>query len=132
MKTLALMAVTAALAACSQAAPEADAASDGAEHSNSSAGTGDDTGAGGPGIYEVTYANGTTARMTSAEDGTFSSVTGNMTVTGTVTSVDGKACFDADANDEGAICWTAGETAADGSWIATSDSGETVTVRPVT
>lgn len=132
MKTLALLAVTAALAACSQAAPEADAAPDGAEHSNSSAGTGEDTGAGGPGTYEVTYTDGTTARMTSAEDGTFSSITGNTAITGTVTSVDGKACFDAYADDEGAMCWTAGETAPDGSWIATSDSGETVTVRPVT
>ncbi len=123
MKKLALLAGVAALAACSEAAPEAEAAPETVEVA--------ETAVGGPGTYEVTYGDGTVVTMTSTEDGKFSSVNGDQTATGTVAQVDGKACFDADGDEEGAMCWTAGETAPDGSWVATSDAGETVTVKPV-
>lgn len=86
---------------------------------------------GGPGTYEVTYADGSVGMLTTAEDGTFTATLGDESGMGTVTEVDGKVCFDQEGDEEEAECWTNSEVAEDGSWTSTSDGGETVTVRPV-
>lgn len=86
---------------------------------------------GGPGTYEVTYADGSVGTLTSNEDGTFSAMIGEEAGTGTYTEEDGKVCFDADGDEEGAMCWTNSEPGEDGSWTSTSDDGEVVTVRLV-
>ena len=86
---------------------------------------------GGPGTYEVTYADGSVGTLTTNEDGTFSATLGEESGTGTVAEQDGKVCFDADGDEEGAVCWTNSEPGEDGSWTSTSDDGEVVTVRLV-
>lgn len=83
------------------------------------------------GTYEVTWPDGATSVTTINEDGTFTSTQGEETASGTVTDVDGKACFDSDGDEEGAMCWTGGEPAEDGSFSSTADDGTVVTVVPV-
>ncbi|MFN2100573.1 hypothetical protein [Altererythrobacter sp. MF3-039] len=85
---------------------------------------------GGPGDYEVTYSDGSVGTFTANEDGTFSAQVGDDASTGTITEADGKTCFDADGDEEGAMCWTNSEVGEDGSFTSTSDDGEVVTVRP--
>ena len=85
---------------------------------------------GGPGTYEVTYADGSIGTVTSTADNTFTATVGDQTVNGTVSEADGKVCFDFEAEDMETRCWTNGDVAADGSWSSTADDGEVVTVRP--
>ena len=123
MKNLILLAGAISLAACSQSAPEAEAPVETAAVETPvevvPAGT-----------YTVTYADGTTATTTITAEGTFSGTRGDVVSTGSVARVDGKTCFDADGDEEGVMCWTDQTAAADGSWVATSDAGEVVTVKP--
>jgi hypothetical protein len=112
-----------AIAACAEPAPTEEATEAPVEETAMMPG--------GPGTYEVTYADGTVGMLTTAEDGTFSATIGDESGMGTVTEVDGKVCFDAEGDEEEATCWTNSEVAEDGSWTSTSDAGETVTVRPV-
>ena len=86
---------------------------------------------GGPGTYEVTYADGTVGTLTSTEDDTFTATMGEETASGTVSEQDGKVCFDFDTEDAETRCWTNSEVAEDGSWTSTADDGEVVTVRSV-
>lgn len=83
----------------------------------------------GPGTFEVTYADGSTGSVTTTAEGTFTANRGEESAAGTVTQADGKICFDAEGDEEGATCWTNSEPGEDGSWSSTSDDGETVTVR---
>ena len=123
MKKLIAVAAIAGLAACAEPATE-EATEEVAVEEAAPA-------VGGPGTYEVTWSDGAVSTMTTKEDGTWSATRGNESATGTVEDVDGKACFDTDGDDEGAMCWTASEPAEDGSWTSTSDDGQVVTVRPV-
>ena len=84
-----------------------------------------------PGTYEVTWSDGNVSTMVVNDDGTFNSTAGEEASSGTVEEVEGKVCFDAEGDEEGAMCWTASEPAEDGSWTSTSDDGEVVTVRAV-
>ena len=124
MKRLIAVAGMAALAACSQ--PATEEAEEAAPMEEAAA-----PATGGPGTFEVTYADGSVGTLVSAEDGTFTFTLGEETGTGTVTETDGKICFDPDAEDMETNCWTTGEVAEDGSWSSTSDDGEVVTVRRV-
>ncbi len=121
-KWIALISV-AALAACAEAeapAPEVDEA---VEEVAESAVI--------PGTYEVSWPDGTVTTTTITDDGTFETTNGEESQSGTVVDMDGKACFDAEGDDEGAVCWTAGEQAEDGSFSSTADDGTIVTVKPV-
>jgi hypothetical protein len=124
MRKLILILGTVSLAACSQAAPEAEAPVEAAVEEPAAE-------VGGPGTYEVTYEDGTVATMTTTAEGTFSATQGDLTSTGTTVRMDKKVCFDAEGDEEGPMCWTPGEPAEDGSWVSTSDAGESVTVKPV-
>jgi len=84
-----------------------------------------------PGTYDLVYDDGTTGTVTVNEDGTYSGSRGDTSTTGTVTDVDGKACFDPEG-DPPALCWTAGEQGEDGSFTSTADDGTSVKVTPVT
>lgn len=123
MKKLIAAASVLAIAACAEPAPTEEAVEEVVEEAAAEPG--------GPGTYEVTYADGSVGMLTTSEDGTFSATLGDEAGSGTVTEVDGKVCFDADGDEEGATCWTNSEVAEDGSWTSTSDDGETVTVRMV-
>ncbi|MCB2082986.1 MAG: hypothetical protein H6920_04205 [Sphingomonadaceae bacterium] len=128
MKKLILMAGCAALAACSgakeDAAPEGDAAATTAEApaEDSMAGT-----------YEATAADGTVITTTIDAEGNYvDTVDGKQTGSGTVAvAKNGQTCFNSSEAGAAPECWTDGEKAEDGSWTATNDDGESVTVRKV-
>ena len=84
-----------------------------------------------PGTYEVTWPDGSVGTTVVNDDGTYTGTQGDETQSGTVTDVDGKACFDAEGDGEGAVCWTASEPGEDGTFTSTADDGTVVTVKPM-
>jgi hypothetical protein len=83
------------------------------------------------GTYVITAADGSESTSTINADGTFTSpAPDGSVVEGTWAVVDGKTCFT--TKEEGATpeCWTETAPGEDGSFTATSDAGDTVTVRP--
>lgn len=83
-----------------------------------------------PGTYEVTAADGTKSTSTLNADGTYqdTAADGTVSATGKWSVVDGKTCFDPDG-DETATCYTETAPGADGTFTATPDEGEPVTVK---
>ena len=76
----------------------------------------------------------TTSALTINEDGTYSDTAADGTVIaeGTWAVTDGKTCFTPNTEGEEAMCYTETAPGADGSFTATPDSGDPVTVRPAT
>jgi hypothetical protein len=135
MKKLILLASLAALAACSKpeeaAAPPEAAAS---ETMPMDAGTASseamaDPNAIQPGTYDIVDKDKKSATLTIAADNTYAFTTEEGVVKGTVAAKDGKFCYDAEGDKDPTMCWTNGKPAADGTWTATSDDGQTVTVK---
>lgn len=127
-KFVLLAAACAAAAACSQTAeePAPPAETTAAEPTTAAADQGVT-----PGTYDVKMADGSVATTTINADGSYVD-TGpeGEQVRGAYARKDGRDCFDP-AGDDPEMCWTVGETAADGSFTATSADGETtVTVTP--
>lgn len=128
MKKFVLLAAACTIAACSQTAeePAAPAETTSAEPTTAAADQGVT-----PGTYDVKMADGSVATTTINADGSYVD-TGpeGEQVRGAYARKDGRDCFDP-AGDDPEMCWTVGETAADGSFTATSADGETtVTVTP--
>jgi hypothetical protein len=121
MKRLVLVAALAgALAACGEAAEEADDTA-----TEEAAAPAEET-AGYAGTYEVTMADGMKFTSVLNADGTYTDTDADGTVTesGTWDENDaGAACFDSEGGDDTVICFTVGETAADGTQVATPDDG---------
>ena len=134
MKRLVLVGLLAgALAACNNAAEEADTAEAEADTAAAEAApTAEMVTANGsaPGTYEVTAADGTKTQSLLNADGTYTDTDadGTVTATGTWSVVDGKTCFD-EEGDEPAVCYTETAPGADGTFTATPDEGEAVTVK---
>jgi hypothetical protein len=84
------------------------------------------------GTYEVTAADGTVTTSTLNADGTYedTAADGSVLAEGTWAVADGKTCFTPTTEGEEAMCYTETAPAADGSFTATPDSGDPVTVRP--
>lgn len=137
MKRLLLVAAAAAaLTACSQstktsdeaAAPESNEVTANADTSTQTAMvTANGTT---PGTFDVTAKDGTRSQTTLNADGTYTDVdsSGKEVAHGTWNVADGKTCFDPEG-DEGPTCWSETAPAADGSFTATSDKGDVVTVK---
>jgi hypothetical protein len=84
-----------------------------------------------PGTYEVTHKDGTKGQTVLAADGSYTDTDSKGKATkGTWNVTDGKTCFDPDG-DEGPTCYTETAVGADGTFTATSDKGDTVTVKKV-
>jgi len=83
-----------------------------------------------PGVYEVTAKDGTVTQTELMADGTYADhgADGAVTATGKWSVVDGKTCFDPDG-DEAATCYTESAPGADGTFTATPDQGDPVTVK---
>lgn len=85
-----------------------------------------------PGAYEATAADGTVTTTMLNADGTYTDVDaeGNTLAEGTWAVTDGKTCFSPTTEGVEAMCFTESAPAADGSFTATPDEGEPLTVRP--
>jgi hypothetical protein len=85
-----------------------------------------------PGTYDVIMKNGTKNQSKLLADGTYVDMdaTGKETGKGTWNVTGGKTCFDPEGA-EGPTCYTEGAVGADGSFTATPDKGDPVTVKKV-
>lgn len=86
-----------------------------------------------PGTYEVTNADGTIGTSVLNADGTYTDTAadGTLQAEGTWAVTDGKTCFSPTTEGVEAMCFTETAPADDGSFTATPEEGEAVTVRPV-
>jgi hypothetical protein len=84
------------------------------------------------GAYEATAADGTVTTTTLNADGTYTDVDaeGTTVAEGTWAVTDGKTCFSPTTEGVDAMCYTESAPAEDGSFTATPDEGDPVTVRP--
>jgi len=129
MKKIAIIAAIAALASCSKPAPTEPVAEETVPVTETAAATSANGSA--AGTYTVVAADGSTGTSVLNADGTYSDTSADGTVAeGTWAVVDGKTCFTGKEEGAKAVCWTESAPGADGSFTATSDSGETVTVKP--
>ncbi|WP_338244823.1 hypothetical protein [Aurantiacibacter hainanensis] len=85
-----------------------------------------------PGTYYVAADDGTASLVTLHADGTYSQITpeGTYPAQGTFEVVDGKTCFKVRQVGAETLCYTETQRAADGSYTATPDGGEALTVTP--
>ncbi|MEZ5743872.1 MAG: hypothetical protein R3D89_09115 [Sphingomonadaceae bacterium] len=82
------------------------------------------------GVAEMTKADGSKSTVTISADGAYEMQPAEGLAEAGIASVaDGKLCFDP-SGDAGATCWTASAPGEDGSYTATSDGGDTVTISP--
>ncbi len=131
MRIFVIGAAAMALGACSQAEPAAEATSDTAPAempaASSTVANGSPAGA-----YQVAYANGQVMTANINADGTYSDVDadGKVTEEGTWAVKDGKTCFTPTTEGAKGMCFTETPPAADGSFTATPDEGDPVTVKP--
>ena len=133
MKRLVLVGLLAgALAACNNAAEEADTPEADATEAEAAPAAAMVTANGSaPGTYEVTAADGTKSQSVLNADGTYTDTDadGTVTATGTWSVADGKTCFDPEGDEEATDCYTETAPGADGTFTATPDEGEAVTVK---
>ncbi len=85
------------------------------------------------GVYEVSAADGTVSIVTLYADGTYSQITpeGTNAAQGTLQVVDGKTCFRVQSPGAEPLCYTESALYEDGTYMATPDGGEPLTVRPM-
>ncbi len=85
------------------------------------------------GVYEVSAADGSVSIVTLYADGTYSQITpeGTDAAQGTLQVVDGKTCFKVRSPGAQPLCYTESAKDGDGSYTATPDGGEPLTVRPM-
>jgi hypothetical protein len=128
MRKIILIAGLAALAACSKPAEAPAAADSGAAVADASAAAGDSP----AGDYTFVDKDKKTGKLSVAADNSYVVTLPDGTVQkGTVSNKDGKACYDGEGDTPPTMCWANGEPAADGTWTATSDDGQVVTVTRV-
>jgi hypothetical protein len=128
MRTIMIFAAVAALGACSKPAeepaatePTAAATEAAAEASQSPAGD-----------YTFVDKDNKQGKLTIAADNTYSVTMPDGTASkGVVSDKDGKACYDPEGDKDPTVCWTNGKPAEDGTWQATNDAGDVVTVTRV-
>lgn len=127
MKKIVIAAGLVALAACNQAEPAPEPTEAATEAAVPTAANGSP-----PGAYTATGPDGTVTTTTLNADGTYTDVDadGEVVAEGTWAVVDGKTCFTPTTEGVEAMCYTETAPAADGSFTATPDEGDPVTVKP--
>lgn len=129
MKYFFLLTASTALAACSQAEAPAEPVATATSEPAAVATTAN----GSPvGDFEVVAPDGSATKTTLNADGTYSAfgADGAVTAEGTWAVIDGKTCFSPTTKGVEPMCFTDSSPAEDGSFTATPDKGEPVTVRP--
>ena len=129
MKKFVIVGLIGVLAACGQKPAEAPATEEAPVEEATPVTVANGTPAG---VFDVTMADGSTMVATINADGTYSDVLADGTVAeeGTWTVVDGKTCFSPTTEGATPMCWTETEPGEDGSFTATPDEGDPVTVTP--
>lgn len=135
MRTMLLLAAAAAtLAGCNQAAKTANEVAESASNATAPATPAAMVTANGstPGTFEVTAKDGKKSQSVLNADGTYvdKDANGKEMAHGTWNVANNKTCFDPEG-DKGPDCYAETAAAADGSFTATSDKGEVVTVKKV-
>ena len=124
MKNLVLLAALAgALAACGDAAEEADDTA-----TAEAAAAAEETMAG---TYEFDVDGKTTTAVLTPEGTYTDSVDGEVVESGTWMDMDGKTCFNPEGDDTPETCFTVGETGPDGTFVATGEDGTVLTIKKV-
>ncbi|HSG33730.1 MAG TPA: hypothetical protein VLA37_04285 [Sphingomonadaceae bacterium] len=84
------------------------------------------------GVYDATAPDGTVTTSTLNADGTYTDTdaSGAVIAEGTWAVTDGKTCFSPTTEGATAMCYTETAPGADGSFTATPDEGDPVTVTP--
>lgn len=84
------------------------------------------------GAYTVTAADGTVTTSTLNADGTYADTAadGSVLAEGTWAVADGKTCFTPTTEGQAPMCYTESAPGEDGSFTATPDEGDPVTVMP--
>lgn len=129
MRNIILIAGLVALAACSKPAePPAAAESSAAPVADASAAASESP----AGDYTFVDKDKKEGKVSIAADNSYVVTLPDGTVQkGTVSNKDGKACYDGEGDTPPTMCWANGKPAADGTWTATSDDGQVVTVTRV-
>lgn len=131
MKKIVALAALTALCACNQNSAEPAAAP--SEAATTAVAAGPTTANGSPaGAFSVTAKDGTVTTSVLNADGTYtdSDASGKVTGLGTWAVKDGKTCFTATKGSDSG-CYTESAPGADGSFTATPDKGDPVTVKPI-
>lgn len=127
MRTILLATALLTLGACQKAEAPAPAPEETAAAAPSGTASGSIAG-----TYEETGADGKTVTTVIKEDGSYTeSIEGNVTESGTWSSKDGKDCFDPEGDTAPTRCFTTSEMAPDGTFTATPEKGEPITVKKV-
>lgn len=129
MKKLLIVSLVGTLAACQPEPAAEPAAEEAAEPAPVTVANGTPAG-----TFEVTAADGTAGGTSVINaDGTYtdSDADGKLVAEGTWAVVDGKTCFTPKTEGQKPMCFTETAPAEDGSFTATPDEGDPVTVRPV-
>jgi hypothetical protein len=129
MKRFILAIATAALAACNQSEP-ADAPADEATAAQPVAAPASNAT---PGTYQVTQADGSTRTTVLGTDHSYTDTVGGEVVEkGSWATVGGKTCF-TPSEGEGAVamCYSDSPIGEDGTFTATPDEGDPITVKKV-
>lgn len=131
MRKLVLFAAPLALVACAQEAEVEEPAVEEVAEAEAAMTTANGTAV--PLSAEVSNADGPQGMSTLNADGTYQDLgaDGEVVAEGTWEVVDGKTCFTSSDEGSEAVCWTEGAPNEDGSFTATSDAGEEVTVTPM-
>lgn len=129
MKKLILVAMVGTLAACQPEPAEEPATEETAAEAETPVTVANGTA---PGSFDVTAADGSMMTATINADGTYKDVgaDGKVIEEGTWEVKDGKTCFSPTTEGAKPMCWTETEPGADGSFTATPDEGDPVTVKP--
>lgn len=129
MKRLIVFAGLASLAACNQAEPAPEPTAEATEEAVPEVFTANGSA---PGAYEATASDGTVTTSTLNADGSYTDTDaeGNVIAEGTWSVSNGKTCFAPTTEGAEAMCYAEGPAGADGSFTATPDSGDPVTVKP--
>jgi hypothetical protein len=130
MRKLTLILLTAtALAGCKQQATPTAAPSEAAAITAAGPASANGTH---PGAFQVTAKDGTVTTDVLNADGSYtdSDSSGKVTGTGTWTVKDNKTCFTATKGSDSG-CYTESAPGADGTFTATPDKGDPVTVKPI-
>ncbi|QUL38620.1 hypothetical protein [Erythrobacter sp. JK5] len=129
MKKFATLACTGILVACQPSAPEEPVAEETVVEEPAVATVANGSPAG---TYIATAADGSETTTVINADGTYSDTAsdGTLIAEGNWAVADGKTCFTPTNEGATAMCFTESEPAEDGSFTATPDEGDPVTVRP--